>query len=43
MVAVNATYLQWEWVESATGEIHDRMVITQGDATKPWNAVPAAK
>jgi hypothetical protein len=41
MNAVNATYLEWEWVESATGEVHDRMVITQKDPTQPWNAVPA--
>jgi hypothetical protein len=29
--AVNSTYLTWEWVESATEEILDRMVITQQD------------
>lgn len=41
--AVNATYLKWDWVESSSGEVHDRMAITQTDPTKPWNAVPAAK
>lgn len=43
VVAVNATYLKWDWVESTSGEVHDRMVITQTDPSKPWNAVPAAQ
>jgi len=41
--ATNASYLHWEWVKSETGEILDRMVITQTDPTQPWNAVPEAK
>lgn len=36
VTAVNATYLDWEWVLSSTGEVWDHMVITQDDATKPW-------
>ena len=32
--AVNSTYLTWEWVEGATGEVWDRASITQ-DGT-PW-------
>lgn len=34
--AVNATYLNWEWVNSQTLEVRDRVVITQDDATKSW-------
>jgi len=34
--AVNATYLNWEWVNSQTLEIRDRMVITQTDPTQSW-------
>lgn len=34
--AVNATYLDWEWVNSQTNEIKDRMVITQVDPNLPW-------
>ncbi len=40
--ATNASHLNWEWVKSETGEILDRMVITQTDPSKPWNAVPAS-
>jgi hypothetical protein len=40
VAAMNASYLNWEWVKSETGEILDRMVITQTDPTQPWNAVP---
>jgi hypothetical protein len=36
MEAVNATYLDWEWVEGSTGKVLSHMVITQDDATKPW-------
>mmetsp|Transcript_110172 Transcript_110172/g.215975 ORF Transcript_110172/g.215975 Transcript_110172/m.215975 type:complete len:633 (+) Transcript_110172:7-1905(+) len=43
MTAVNASYLEWEWVENATGDVHDRMVITQTDPTQPWDAVPASQ
>lgn len=42
MVAVNASYLNWEWVEAKSGRILDRMVITQSDPTQPWDAIPAA-
>ena len=44
VTAVNASYLSWDWVESATGVVWDRMAITQSDdwAAKPkWtNAKP---
>jgi hypothetical protein len=44
VTAVNASYLGWDWVESATGVVWDRMAITQSDdwAAKPkWtNAKP---
>jgi hypothetical protein len=36
LTAVNATYLDWEWVQSSTGKVLDHMVITQDDPTKPW-------
>lgn len=36
--AVNATYLSWEWVNSQTMEIRDRVVFKQADpaAGQPW-------
>lgn len=34
--AVNASYLYWEWVESASGEVFDRMVITQSNPNDAW-------
>ena len=36
VTAVNASYLDWEWVLSSTGEVLDHMVLTQDDPTKPW-------
>lgn len=37
VTAVNATYLDWEWVHSMSGEVWDHMVITQStDFTQPW-------
>jgi len=40
--AVNSTYLTWEWMNSQTMEIRDRMVITQSaDPHATWSA-PAA-
>ena len=36
VTAVNATYLDWQWVESSTGKVLDHMVITQDDPNKPW-------
>ncbi len=36
VTAVNASYLDWEWVQSSTGKVLDHMVITQDDPTKPW-------
>ena len=36
VTAVNASYLDWEWVLSATGDVYDHVVITQSDPTKPW-------
>jgi len=35
--AINSTHLNWEWVNSQTLEVRDRMVITQSDDfTKNW-------
>jgi len=34
--AVNSTYLHWEWVNSQTLEVRDRVVMTQVDPTKAW-------
>jgi len=31
VTAVNATYLNWEWVHSMSGEVWDRMTIAQSD------------
>lgn len=39
LTAVNATYLDWQWVLSQTDEVLDHMVITQSDPTKPWQKV----
>jgi hypothetical protein len=39
VTAVNASYLDWEWVLSATGQVLDHMVITQSDPTQPWAAM----
>lgn len=36
VTAVNASYLDWQWVLSATGQVLDHMVITQSDPTQPW-------
>ena len=36
LTAVNASYLDWEWVDSQTGETVDRMVITQKYPIVPW-------
>jgi hypothetical protein len=36
VTAVNASYLDWQWVLSSTGQVLDHMVITQSDPTKPW-------
>jgi hypothetical protein len=36
VVTVNASRLEWEWVSALDGVVYDRMVIDQGDATKPW-------
>lgn len=36
VTAVNASYLNWEWILASTGEVYDHMVITQTDPTKPW-------
>jgi hypothetical protein len=38
VTAVNASYLDWEWVLSETGEVLDHMVITQSDPALPWRA-----
>jgi hypothetical protein len=38
VTAVNASYLDWEWVLSSTGEVWDHVVITQSDPSKPWLA-----
>lgn len=37
VTAENASYLNWKWIDSSTGEVLDRMVITQGDPTQPWD------
>ena len=39
--AVNATYLHWEWVNSQTLEVRDRVVITQDDSNwdQPWETL----
>lgn len=37
VTAVNASYLDWEWVSSEDRVVYDKMVITQSDPTKPWN------
>ena len=34
--AVNASYLSWEWVNSQSLEVRDRVVITQDDPTESW-------
>lgn len=39
-VAHNSTYLYWEWIESNTTTVYDRMVITQKDPFAPF-ASPA--
>ena len=33
VTAVNATYLNWQWFNSNTGQLGDHMVITQ---TTDW-------
>jgi acid phosphatase type 7 len=38
LVAVNASYLTWEWVLNSNGTVLDRMVITQSDPTQAWDA-----
>jgi hypothetical protein len=34
--AVNATYLDWQWVKASTGEVLDHMVLTQADPFKSF-------
>jgi len=36
VTAVNASYLDWKWLLGTTGEVLDHMVLTQKDATKPF-------
>jgi hypothetical protein len=36
VTAVNASYLDWQWVNSLTEEVLDHMVITQVDPNEPW-------
>lgn len=36
VTAVNATYLDWEWVLNTSNEVLDHVVITQSDPTQPW-------
>jgi len=36
VTAVNATYLDWEWVHTYTGEVWDHVILTQGDPTQPF-------
>lgn len=36
VTAVNATYLEWEWIDSGDNLVYDRMVITQSDPKSLW-------
>ncbi len=36
VTAVNATHLDWKWVNSINGQVGDRMVITQVDPHVLW-------
>lgn len=36
VTAVNATYLDWQWILNTNNEVLDHVVITQSDPTKPW-------
>ena len=36
VTAVNATYLDWQWIDSGDGRVYDRMVIVQSDPLKSW-------
>jgi hypothetical protein len=38
--AVNASFLNWEWVLSSTGEVLDHMGIAQSYPLKPWPKDP---
>lgn len=38
VVAHNATVLSWDWIESSTNEVFDRMVITQKSPLDPFHA-----
>lgn len=36
VTAVNASYLDWQWILNTNNEVLDHVVITQSDPTKPW-------
>jgi hypothetical protein len=36
VTAVNASYLDWQWVHSMSGEVWEHVVLTQSDPTQPW-------
>lgn len=36
VTAVNATYLDWQWVLNSNNEVLDHFVLTQSDPTQPW-------
>jgi hypothetical protein len=36
VIAYNASYLDWQWVDSEDHIVYDKMVITQDDPTKPF-------
>lgn len=36
ITAVNATHLEWQWIDSGDGLVYDRMVITQADPQSMW-------
>lgn len=39
VTAMNATYLDWVWIDSSDNKIYDRMVITQTtDFSRPWGS-----
>lgn len=36
VTATNASYLDWRFIESASGRVVDRMAIIQGDSSEAW-------
>jgi hypothetical protein len=36
MTAVNATYLEWWWIDSSDSKVYDHVVVTQSDPFADW-------